>query len=594
MLWLEWGETAFAAARERGVPVLLFIRAAWCRWSREMERKVFVDPRVARLVAERFVPVRVDKDRRPDIDARYSKGGWPTLAWLDDTGEVLGADHFLEPDQLVARLELVSEVYSRSREAIRARLARAEGERASPAGAGRSGVTAPTLEPAASAEPALSLHIVEQVAHTLLETSDPIHGGWGRENKFPHPEALDFLLIRWSQTGDAAMLALVRRTLRMMEEGEIHDQVEGGFYRYATQPDWSAPNYEKMLDSNAQRLHAYLEAFQALGEDSFRKTAQGVLAWMQGTLLDRATRAFKGSQDASPAYAHLPTLAARREMGAPACDPTIFANWNAMATSSLLKAAVVLDEPRHREQALATLDFLLEALYDERDGVYHYWDGTFHLPGLLTDQAYVLRSLIDAVQLAGENRYLPVARHLADLTIESHRSEGGGFYDTLHDPGARGGLRQRQISILENSVMAEALLRLSHLVRDDDYADAARATLASFAGDYKSFGHFVAGYARAVDLLFNEPVHVTIVGPKGAEATRALRAAALKPYVASRIVQVVDPIEDVELLERFGLPGPRTLFEPARAYVHRGRGSYAETPDPARLAALMARTERGE
>jgi uncharacterized protein YyaL (SSP411 family) len=164
----------------------------------------------------------------------------------------------------------------------------------------------------------------------------------------------------------------------------------------------------------------------------------------------------------------------------------------------------------------------------------------------------------------------------------------------LHDPGARGGLRHRQISILENSVMAEALLRLSHLLRDDDYADTARATLASFALDYKRFGHFVAGYARAVDLLLHEPVHVTIIGPKASEATRALREAALEPYVASRIVQVVDPVEDMELLDRFGLPGPRTLFEPARAYVHRGRGSYAETSEPARLPALMSRTERGE
>jgi hypothetical protein len=587
MPWLEWGETAFAAARERGVPVLLFIRAAWCRWCREMERKDFLDPRASRILAERFVAIRVDKDRRPDIDARYSKGGWPTLAWLDDAGELLGADNYLEAPELAERLELVSETYAKSRDAIRARLARGESSTA---------VRSPAREPKARApslDPEVSRQIVEQVTHTLVETADPVQGGWGREHKFPHPEALDFLLIRWSQTGDVSILGVVRRTLRRMEEGEIHDKVEGGFYRYATQADWSGPNHEKMLDSNALRLHAYLEAYQALGEESFKKTASGILAWMNGTLYDRTTGAYKGSQDASPAYAHLATLNARRALGPPACDPTIFANWNAMAASALFKAAVVLDEPQHRERALATLDFLLDALHDERQGVFHYWDGTFHLPGLLTDQAYVLRALIDAV-VAGENRYLAPARRLADLTIESHRAESGGFYDVLHDPGARGGLRRRQISILENSVMAEALLRLSHLLRDDDYADAARAALASFTGDYKRFGHFVAGYARAVDFCLHEPVHVTIVGPKGSEATRALRLAALRPYVASRIVQVVDPVEDMELLERFGLPGPRTLFEPARAYVHRGRGSYAETSEPSRLTALMARTERGE
>ena len=91
-----------------------------------MERKVFLDPRVSRLVAERFVAVRVDKDRRPDIDARYSKAGWPTLAWLDDSGELLGADNYLEPRELALRLELVSETYTKSRDVIRARLARAD------------------------------------------------------------------------------------------------------------------------------------------------------------------------------------------------------------------------------------------------------------------------------------------------------------------------------------------------------------------------------------------------------------------------------------------------------------------------------------
>jgi hypothetical protein len=217
----------------------------------------------------------------------------------------------------------------------------------------------------------------------------------------------------------------------------------------------------------------------------------------------------------------------------------------------------------------------------------------YHLPGLLSDQAYTLRALVDAMQFAGENRYLDPARAVADLAIENLRSPNGGFYDTLHDPTAHGGLRRRNRSILENAVMAEALLRLSHLVRDKDYAETARETLESFATDYKRYGHFVAGYARAVDLLFHEPVHVTIIGPRLAEHTRALADAALRPYVASRIVQIIDPIEDAELFERSGLPGPQNLFEPARAYVHQGRGSYAETADPVRLPALMTRTERG-
>jgi len=586
MEWSDWSDDAFARARERGLPVFLFVKAGWCRWCRELEQNVLADDRVADVLERDFVCVKVDKDRRPDIDARYTKGGWPTLAYLDAGGEVLAVDNYMEVEALRRRLELIGEYAARGR-----------GQ------AGRAGIVLepepkprPTPPPRPSPaslgrrEVALSLDVVEEVARTLLESADPVHGGWGTRHKFPHPEAIDFSLIRWSQTGDQDMLDLVRRTLRHMQAGEIHDRIEGGFYRYATRPDWSEPHHEKMLDSNAQRMYAYLEAYQALGEESFELTARGVLGWMMATLLDEETGAFRGSQDADPTYAHLGSLAQRRAMGAPPCDPTIFANWNAIAVTALLKAAIVLDEPRWREQALRTLDFLVERLFDESQGMFHYWDGAPHLPGMLSDQAYTLQALIMAMQHAGENRYLKPAEKLAKLSVEHLRAEDGGFYDMRFDPYARGGLRHRNRSILENSVMAEALLRLAHFSGDSDYEDSAREALTSFVLDFKRYGHYVAGFARAVDLLFHAPLLVTVVGRRSNPATAALARAALAPYVASRIVQTIDPVEERELMERFGMPTPP---EEVRAYVHRGRESYAETSDPARLPALMTRTERG-
>src|SRR5690606_11431402 len=127
---------------------------------------VLADPRVERLLSERFVCVAVDKDRRPDIDARYSKGGWPTLAWLDDTGEMLVADTYLEVPELVRRAEVVSDYYARHRGTIRARIAEFERARA--------------LEDSATVARGgeLSLAVVDHVARTIVETADPVHGGW--------------------------------------------------------------------------------------------------------------------------------------------------------------------------------------------------------------------------------------------------------------------------------------------------------------------------------------------------------------------------------------------------------------------------------
>jgi len=546
-----------------------------------LERSILADPQVAAAIEASFVPICVDKDRRPDLEARYTLGGWPTLAWLDETGEILGRDNFLEKADLLARLAQVSGGYQRDPQALRQTLQRgAPTPPPKPApGRSKAALGRPVVE--------LSLEIVEKVSASLLETADPVYGGWGKQHKFPHPEAIDFALIRWSQTGAGRLLELVRRTLRQMQAGEIHDAVEGGFYRYATRADWSVPNTEKMLDSNAQRAFIYLEGYQALGEESFKETACQALDWMLRALLDTDREAFRGGQDADEEYARLASPEARARRGTPGCDPTLFTNWNAMAVSTLLKADAVLGGTKWRSQALRTLEFLIDEMWDPRQGMYHYHDGRPHLPGMLGDHAYALRAMVDAAQFAGANRFLAIAEQLASLTIERLRSDDGGFYDKAHDPFALGGLRRRNRSILENSVMAEGLLRLALLTGERDYEDCAREALASFTADYRRYGHYVAGYARAVDLLFHLPVVVTVVGGTDVPLTRALQQAALRPYVASRVVRIVDPQRDEELFERSGLPAPG---EGPRAYVERGRESYADTDDPDKLPALMMRT----
>lgn len=575
MDWNDWNEQAFDRAREAGVPVLLFLRTSWCHWCRELEEKVFADPTVAGILVERTVPVMVDKDRRPDIDSRYRQGGWPTVALLDAEGEVLTTGNFMEGSELISMLDGISNEGASTDKDV-----------------GRKAPSAEPHAPLRSQEAAsLSIELVDEITTHLINTSDPIHGGWGARHKFPHPEALHFLIVRWSQTGAQDTLDLVLRTLREMQRGEIHDQVEGGFYRYATQPDWSVPHHEKMLDSNAKRMLAYVEAYQALGDESFRATAEGIIEWMQATLLDSETNCFKNSQDADSTYAHLSTAEARARHGAPDTDPTLFTNYNANAVAALSKASIVLCRPELAEQAGRTLDFLMQSMCDESDGLHHFWDGTYNLPGMLTDQAATLRALIEFMHYTGDNRYLDQACSLARRTLEELRTPEGAFFDTRHDPHAWGGLRERNTSILENATMAEALIRLGHMTRDMDMLSDARRALEAFLEDHRRYGHHVAAYARAIDLLLLPPVHVTIVGERDAEQTKALRHAALRPYVANRLVQTIDPERDPALFERAGLPRPDGARE-ARAYVDQGYESYAETSRPERLPALMARAER--
>ncbi len=577
--WQPWRDEVLEEARERSRPVVLYTKAAWCRWSREFEREVLSDPRVRATLESCFTPVEIDGERRPELAARYARVGWPSLSYLDGAGELLGCDGYLGVDELLARLDLVAGYWS-EHEALRRRLREAHDREPQLSARG----------PRAPAEEsALSDQILHDVAERLLASADPHFGGWGESQKFPHPEALDFLIARWSQTGDAALRQLVLRTLRGMEQGEIHDRVEGGFYRFCAAPDWSAPNHEKTLMSNAQRLGVYLDAHQAFGDASFARTANGIVDWLTHSLLDFGLGAFRGSQDADALYAHKRTVAERRERGAPACDPTIFADANAAAISALLRAAHVLERAECETLALRALDFLLEELWDERGGAHHYFDGARRLPGLLRDQAFVLRAVLDAVQYAGATERLADAERIVQACGRLLACEGGGYWDMPSNPSARGALQRRARPLADNALLAEGLLLLAHMSATPEPAQTAQRALRVLAGEYKRAGHEAARYARAVDLALRPPVHVVILGRATDRACQALRRAALSPYVTGRIVQTLDFERDRQWIERLGLGAEPA--QPARALVSRGRESYALTSDPARLPALLARVE---
>jgi uncharacterized protein YyaL (SSP411 family) len=196
-------------------------------------------------------------------------------------------------------------------------------------------------------------------------------------------------------------------------------------------------------------------------------------------------------------------------------------------------------------------------------------------------------ALVDAAQFTGDSDLLLPAEDLAETLIEKQRAQSGGFFDIPLDPHNQGSLRRRNRSILENAVIAEALTRLAYLSRRDEFMRIARATLEAFARDYKEYGYYVAGYARAVDLFFYEPLAITVVGDRASPAGIALRAAAQRPYVPSRIVQALDPKHDPILIKRSGYPAT----ERPVAYLCVGKTTKAAVEDPDELMKKMGEIE---
>jgi len=301
--WRPWGDAAFAAARADDKPILLDIGAVWCHWCHVMDGESYEDPAIAEILNHQFVCVKVDRDERPDVDARYQRavqalsgqGGWPLTAFLTPDGEVFFGGTYFPPDDnrfgrpgFASVLKQVADVYRGDRDKV-----------AKNAAAIREHVSA-SLNEARAGE--VSPRLVEQAADQMARLFDIRYGGFGTAPKFPHPGACEFLLARWWDTRLDWQREVVEKTLVGMARGGIRDHVGGGFHRYAVDERWIVPHFEKMAYDNSELLRAYLAAYQAWGGDGYREVAAGIVDWVLEVLADTKHAAFFTSQDADVAF----------------------------------------------------------------------------------------------------------------------------------------------------------------------------------------------------------------------------------------------------------------------------------------------------
>ena len=564
--WKEFGPQAFNKAKADNKPILLVLTVPWCAHCKDLLENTLSDASVVAMISDNFIPVTVDAERRPDVNDRYGAGGWPTIAYLTPAADLIGQDRYLDAKAMLTKLQSVASNYTTHHDKIREE---------------RHELWNHNSDDIATRH-SLSQEITENVVDAIYEKFDHRYGGWGSTSKFPHSEAIDFAIVMVAKRQDSRMSEVARLTLDQMQAGAIHDTTDGGFFRFSQTPDWRSPNFEKVLDANAQRLRCYLEAYQLFDNPTYRETAEGIVDWMLKYMVDSETDTFCGSQDADADYYAL-NQQNRRLRQPPKRDGTIYTNWNSMTISSLLKASVVLDRPELQQRATRALNFLVENLTDGDGTVYHYWDSTYHLPGLLSDQAYLIRALIDVSQHTGNSDLLLPAEAIADMAMERQRSPDGGFFDILQDNSGPGAMRRRNRSILDNAVMAESLVRLSYLSRRREYYDEAIRVLESFTGDYREYGYYVAAYGRAVDLVFYPPLTVTIIGDRETADADALRKASLLTYLPSRIVQILDPKYDPILIERSGYEVGNT----PRAYLTVGTTEHGVAESPEELLKRM-------
>lgn len=279
--WWPWGAGALARARELDRPIFLSIGYASCHWCHVMAHESFEDLSIAALLNDGFVPIKVDREERPDLDSIYmesvtaltGQGGWPLSVFLTPDGKPFYGGTYFPPAPhhgLPSFRELllaVTDAWRDSRERVRATADDLTSRIAA----------APSLQAGASE---LKASVLDQAAEALLRGYDWTHGGWGGAPKFPQAMAIEVLLRRHHRSGDRLALEMATHALHSMADGGIHDHVGGGFHRYATDRQWRIPHFEKMLYDNALLARAYLHAWQVSRDARLRAVTEGALDFL--------------------------------------------------------------------------------------------------------------------------------------------------------------------------------------------------------------------------------------------------------------------------------------------------------------------------
>ncbi|MEM3154945.1 MAG: DUF255 domain-containing protein [Candidatus Woesearchaeota archaeon] len=465
--WQEWGKAVFLKAKKEKKPVLLCISARWCHWCHTMDRLTYSKKVIVEFVNKNFIPVRVDTDARPDINERYNVGGWPTTAVLAGDGEMVSAATYVPPERMIHFLENAIVCFKKYN---------------------------PVKKKKAVKEKQLEFD-AENYYRIVKSYYDPVNGGFGLEPKFPNNDILAYLEWRIMKYKDVQAKEMLDRTLSKMLDGEIFDRIGGGFYRYATEQNWTIPHFEKMLEDNAKMLADYTNGYFLLKKKEYFDVVNKTMFWLMSMMYDQDKGVFYGSQDADEAYCKLP-LSERTRHVPPAIDKTIYTDANATMALALFQAASI--DKKYSAIALKLLESLYKMSF--RGGVAHSYPSEKPLC-LFKDSLLLLAALIVAFKHTNRLEWKTKALIVAKAMEKFYDRKNGGFFDILASKNAVGKLKERRKSVQDNGFAALVLNMLAEISKEEKYKKMAKKTLQALSTQAVILGPHAAFYAIAVEEL---------------------------------------------------------------------------------------------
>ncbi len=537
--WLPWGREAFDTARAEDKPIFLSIGYSTCHWCHVMAHESFEDREVAEAINGGFIPIKVDREERPDVDAVYmaaciamtGSGGWPLTVLMTPDQKPFWAGTYLPKHSLLSLLDKAAQLWQEEREELLS-----AGDQ----------LTAHLRREENARPDTPSQALVSLAADQFARSFDPRWGGFGRAPKFPIPHNLLFLVRYAKRTGDSTAMKMAETTLEAMYRGGLFDHVGGGFSRYSTDEKWLVPHFEKMLYDNALLLFAYTEAFQHTRRQLYgtvaRRTADYVLRELEAPEggfycgQDADSEGIEGKyyvftpaelqevlgKDAADVFCHrygvtergnfegnsIPNLIGQQNMETEPeemaaireqlrtyrmqrthlhKDDKILTAWNGLMIAALARAGLVLDEPQYLDAARRAVAFINRNLTDQEGRLLARWrDGEGAHSGKLDDYAFLAWGLLELYETTFEIQYLSQVQGLANMLLEYFfDAENGGFYPYASD-GEQLLTRSKELydgaMPSGNAVAVLVLFRLARLTAETRWQREAEKQLSYLSG----------------------------------------------------------------------------------------------------------------
>jgi len=569
--WHEWASEALEKARQEDRPILLSIGYSACHWCHVMERECFEDSRIAALMNEWFVCIKVDREERPDIDQVYMEavqamginGGWPLNVFLTPDQKPFFGGTYFPPStwaQVLSNLHQAfqtrrAEIYQSAEELTK--------------------LLASTGYGAADKETKISfVEGVQSIYQNLEKKFDRKNGGLDKAPKFIMP-SIWLWLLRYSylSTNKEAVQQL-NLTLKKIFYGGIYDQLGGGFARYSVDGEWFAPHFEKMLYDNAQLIGLYSEAYQVTGDAEYKQAVYETFGWLtremthpQGgfysaldadsegvegkyyvwtfteiaEILGNATKEACDFYNVSPSGnwehgtnilyrttgkqppQHIDKIKAlllqhRNNRIKPGLDNKILSGWNAMTICALADAYHAFADPVFLKSALSAMSFITHNLI-EGTTLYRTWNTQrTATEGFLEDYAFLIQALIKLYEATFDESWLEKAKHFTQKVItDFHDPKDGYFFFTgrgAEQLVARKKELHDNVIPASNSVMAQNLLHLGKLYDRQDWLTMGKNMVDGLAELILNEPNFMSNWAIAWLASSSDMAEIAFIGPE--------------------------------------------------------------------------------